>query len=133
MIFAMSDIHGYADVFEKRIKQIEKFISTGDKLILLGDYIDRGPKSFQSLCLAFELQKKYGKDNVIVLKGNHEQWFLDFLYKNADEWLAEDVNYKTTGTFITDEELIEIKKMPYRKSIDCIKEKIINSNRELLQ
>lgn len=41
MIFAMADIHGYADVFEKRIKQIEEYLEKGHKLILLGDYIER--------------------------------------------------------------------------------------------
>ena len=133
MIFAMSDIHGYADVFENRIKQIEKYIADGDKLILLGDYIDRGRESFQSLNRAYSFQKKYGREQVIVLKGNHEQWFLDFLYENADEWLIEDDNFKTSGTFISAEDLAEIKKMPYRASIECLKKKIKENNKEILK
>ena len=108
MIFAMADIHGYADVFQRRIQQIEGYLEKGHQLILLGDYIDRGPASYQSLHLTYSLQKKYGKDRVVVLKGNHEQWFLDFLYEGAEEWLAEDENNRTKATFLSEEELEEI-------------------------
>lgn len=132
MIFAMADIHGYADVFEKRIKQIEEYLEKGHKLILLGDYIDRGPASYQSLYLAYSLQKKYGKDRVVVLKENHEQWFLVFLYEGADEWLAEDENNRTTATFLSEEELAEIRGMAYRESLYSLKDKIKKRNKELL-
>lgn len=41
MIFAMSDIHGQYDLLEKRIEQIKPLLKEkGNKLILLGDYID---------------------------------------------------------------------------------------------
>ena len=129
MIFAMADIHGYADVFQRRIQQIEGYLEKGHQLILLGDYIDRGPASYQSLHLAYSLQKKYGKDRVVVLKGNHEQWFLDFLYEGADEWLAEDENNRTTATFLSEEELAEIRGMAYRESLYSLKDKIKKRNK----
>lgn len=65
MIFAMADIHGYADVFQRRIQQIEGYLEKGHQLILLGDYIDRGPASYQSLHLAYSLQKKYGNSSAL--------------------------------------------------------------------
>ena len=132
MIFAMADIHGYADVFQRRIQQIEGYLEKGHQLILLGDYIDRGPASYQSLHLTYSLQKKYGKDRVVVLKGNHEQWFLDFLYEGADEWLAEDENNRTTATVLSEEELAEIRGMAYRESLYSLKDKIKKRNKELL-
>ena len=50
MIFAMSDIHGKYELFEKRISQIKQLLKEKDnKLILLGDYIDRGSKSYECL------------------------------------------------------------------------------------
>lgn len=50
MIFAMSDIHGKHELFEKRISQIKQLLKEKDnKLILLGDYIDRGSKSYECL------------------------------------------------------------------------------------
>ena len=82
--------------------------------------------------LAYSLQKKYGKDRVVVLKENHEQWFLVFLYEGADEWLAEDENNRTTATFLSEEELAEIRGMAYRESLYSLKDKIKKRNKELL-
>ena len=47
MIYAMSDIHGQYELFEKRIEQLRPLLEDNDsKLILLGDFIDRGNRSF---------------------------------------------------------------------------------------
>lgn len=81
MIYAMSDIHGQYELFAKCVKQIKPMLQKeGNKLILLGDYIDRGSKSYECLKLAYDLEKEFGKDKVIVLKGNHEVWFEEFLF-----------------------------------------------------
>ena len=50
MIYAMSDIHGQYELFEKRIEQLRPLLEDNDsKLILLGDFIDRGNRSFDCL------------------------------------------------------------------------------------
>ena len=73
MIFAISDIHGCYDLFMEKLKLIEPELEdANNKLILLGDYIDRGPDSCRCLEKAYSLQQKYGKEQVIVLRGNHE-------------------------------------------------------------
>ena len=91
MIYAMSDIHGQYELMEKRIEQLKPLLSDGSsKLILLGDYIDRGNKSYECLKLAYDLEQEFGKDKIIVLKGNHEVWFEEFLFMYEDVWLAED-------------------------------------------
>ena len=91
MIYAMSDIHGQYELMEKRIEQLKPLLSDGSsKLILLGDYIDRGNKSYECLKLAYDLEQEFGKDKIIVLKGNHEVWFEEFLFMNEDVWLAEE-------------------------------------------
>lgn len=73
MIFAISDIHGCYDLFMEKLALVELELQEGNnKLILLGDYIDRGPDSFRCLEKAYSLQQKYGKEQVIVLRGNHE-------------------------------------------------------------
>ena len=97
MIFAMADIHGYADVFQRRIQQIEGYLEKGHQLILLGDYIDRGPASYQSLHLTYSLQKKYGKDRVVVLKGNHEQIFV---HAGVDEEAGEYWMWGTSDSIL---------------------------------
>lgn len=134
MIFAISDIHGHFDLMETRVNQIKPYLrEDNNKLILLGDYIDRGKSSFQCLKAAFDLQNDFGEDKVIVLKGNHEVWFGDFLYENDDIWLAEDKNFRTSGTFLTQEQFEELKRIVDRDArILYIKEKIVGNHKELM-
>ena len=62
MIYAMSDIHGQYDLFSKRIEQLRPLLQNNDnKLILLGDYIDRGNQSFECIKLAFDLERELEK------------------------------------------------------------------------
>lgn len=134
MIFAISDIHGAYDLFKERVEQLKPYLEKGDKLILLGDYIDRGYDSCGCLQLAKEIQDKYGKEQVVVLKGNHEVWFLDFLVHQGDEWLAEDVRFSTSKTFLTDDEYVGLKLLHNGEQIlDYIRNTIKKSHRELLQ
>lgn len=89
IIYCMSDIHGRYNEFKQRILQLQDLnffkIENKDKLILLGDYIDRGPKSLQCVMLAKKLTDKY-PNKVIALKGNHEEDFLLKLHTN--DWHA---------------------------------------------
>ncbi len=73
-IFAMSDIHGYLQEFEEALTKVD--LTDDNKLILLGDYI-HGPDSYGVLNKIMALQKKYSKEKVIALKGNHEEMALD--------------------------------------------------------
>jgi serine/threonine protein phosphatase 1 len=64
----ISDIHGMLDLFKKSLND-NNYNPKEDILILLGDYIDRGISSFETIEYIKELQKE-GK--VIALRGNHE-------------------------------------------------------------
>lgn len=134
MIYAIADIHGYYDLFRSRIELLEPELEKqGNRLVLLGDYIDRGPDSFRSLELAHSLQKKHGKEKVIALKGNHEEWFLDFIEGRGDEWLAEDENFNTSGTFLDDEQKKQLAELKSRQArIQLIRSNIRQCHRELL-
>lgn len=66
----MSDIHGCYDDMEKMMDVIG--FSESDTLIFAGDYIDRGPNSFEMLNLIAD-----HPDNMIMLCGNHD---LEFAY-----------------------------------------------------
>lgn len=134
MIFAMSDIHGNVEAFEKRIKQLESHLNSGDKLILLGDYIDNGRESFRCLKMAKELQDRYGKDSVVVLKGNHEVWFLNFMKDLGDEWLEADKNYRTSRTFLSEEEYKRLLAISSRENrLEYLKSTIRQTHAELIQ
>lgn len=78
-IFCISDIHGHLAELEEALERIKDKASEGDRLILLGDYIDRGPDSGGVLRRVFGLQKAYGPERVIVLRGNHEEMLLEWL------------------------------------------------------
>jgi serine/threonine protein phosphatase 1 len=73
-LIAISDIHGCFDPFyELCIRQID--LKKSDKLILLGDYIDRGANSKEVIDFIIDLDKK-GFD-ITPLSGNHEALLLD--------------------------------------------------------
>jgi serine/threonine protein phosphatase 1 len=74
-ILAISDIHGFYNEF-KELLSLAKYNASSDQLILLGDYVDRGPNSREVVLLVKELAEK---DGAIVLKGNHDQMFCDWL------------------------------------------------------
>ena len=84
MIYAMSDIHGQYDLFVKRVEQIRPLLVGNNKLVLLGDYIDRGDRSYECLKLTYDLEQELGRDKVIALKGNHEVWFEEFLFLDEE-------------------------------------------------
>lgn len=133
MIFVMSDMHGYYDLFKERIDLFEpEFQKKSNKLILLGDYIDRGPDSFRCIELAFSLQKKYGKDQVIVIRGNHEEWFIDFLKGRSDDWLGADEQFNTSKTFIDSEQYAKLLTISSRTERNQYIRSIIKSNHKEL-
>lgn len=133
MIYAMSDIHGHYEAMKKRMEQMRPLLQKGNsRLILLGDYIDRGDKSYQCLKLAYDLEQEFGSDKVIVLKGNHEVWFEEFLFKNEDVWLDEDGDFFTTGSFLTKEQLKKMELKPDRETRIVYVKTCIKSNHKNL-
>ena len=66
--YVMSDIHGCFDELLDMLKTID--FTTDDKLIIAGDYIDRGNQSYEMLRWIEEKP-----DNVILLRGNHDEEF----------------------------------------------------------
>jgi serine/threonine protein phosphatase 1 len=73
-LLAISDIHGCYNTFHElvvnRIK-LDKY----DKLVLLGDYIDRGPQSREVIDFIIDLKTR--NFNVVPLAGNHESMLVD--------------------------------------------------------
>lgn len=134
MIYAISDIHGHYEAFKKRIDQLTSSLEKDEnKLVLLGDYIDRGPDSYQVLTFIYDLQMQYGKDKVIVLKGNHEEWFLSFLEEEEDVWLAEDREYQTSRTFLSEEQRLKLQEMKsMEESIAYIRSCIKTDHQKLI-
>ena len=75
-VMAVGDVHGQYDKLKKLMRKI-KFDPAQDKLIFLGDLIDRGPESLQCFDYVMHLQKQH-PESVIYLMGNHEREMLDY-------------------------------------------------------
>lgn len=91
----ISDIHGCAKQF-RRLLELLGPIRSKDKLILLGDYFDRGPASSEVYQLILELISLYG-DRVKILLGNHEDMLFDFLGLESLRTYKEGLWYKHNG------------------------------------
>lgn len=76
-IYAISDIHGYLDEFIDALNKID-LSDKHSRLILLGDYIDNGPQSFEVLSKIIELEKIF-PEQIVTLLGNHDESFYGWL------------------------------------------------------
>lgn len=93
--FCVPDIHGRNDLLTKllaQLKTVHLLDLTIDRLIFMGDMVDRGPDSKGVIDQIRALQKSHGTNHVIALFGNHEHLMLNALRKGGrddfDLWLA---------------------------------------------
>lgn len=101
-ILAVSDVHGEVEKLE-RVLEDAQYDPTKDQLVLLGDYIDRGPHSKEVIELVMELVE----EGAIALKGNHEDmWFQAFLEEDWDEWI-QDIGLATFHSYEGDIDLMK--------------------------
>lgn len=84
-IFAVGDIHGCYEKLVKMLGRLDWAPGRGDLLIFLGDYIDRGPRSYEVVETLLEL-KECAPNEVITLMGNHERMLLDYLAGCREEY-----------------------------------------------
>ena len=66
-VFACSDLHGHYKVFKSILQKIDET----DRVIVLGDVVDRGEDGFRIL------KEILSDERFILLKGNHEDMFYD--------------------------------------------------------
>ena len=108
-IFVCTDLHGQYDLW----KQIKEYMTENDKLIFLGDAIDRGEDGIKIM------QEMFADDRVIYLLGNHEDMMLDWWLSRGDtreetEWLKQ---WFSNGGSPTYEAFL---KLPYEEKIELI-------------
>lgn len=74
MLYAIGDIHGMHD---KLVALLEKLpLREDDRLLFIGDYVDRGPEPRKTVDLLLRVRERY---RCTFLMGNHESMFLSFL------------------------------------------------------
>lgn len=81
-LLAVGDIHGCLDHLQRLMSRVEP--TAADRVIFLGDYVDRGENSMGVLDYLIDFGRKFPKS--VFLKGNHEAMFLDFL-AGRNQWL----------------------------------------------
>jgi serine/threonine protein phosphatase 1 len=79
-IYAIGDIHGCADLLKQLFTVIDADLARSRPPhpihVFLGDYVDRGPQSRQTLDLLIERSKRH---QTVFLKGNHEAFLVESL------------------------------------------------------
>ena len=74
MLYAIGDSHGELRKLDALIAKLS--LGAGDKLVFLGDYVDRGPEPAGVVSRLIDLSRHF---ECKFLLGNHESMFLDFL------------------------------------------------------
>jgi serine/threonine protein phosphatase 1 len=106
MIAAIGDVHGCAQELRELIaKLLERFGDTPATIVMLGDYVDRGPDSAGVLDILMEWDHPTIK--LVCLMGNHDYMMIQtVLHHNAEArevWLDDDSGGVMTIMSMTDE------------------------------
>jgi serine/threonine protein phosphatase 1 len=127
--FVVSDIHGE---YTKLIELLKHWNKESMKLIILGDLIDRGKSSLQVVQYVMDLKRQY-KNQVIVLKGNHEDMLINFLreptYEYGEVFFRNGGN--TTAWEFAEDEFIMFKSYQERAKLIEQREKEVQFLRNL--
>ena len=100
IVYAIGDIHGQYDMLMDILGQIENDRDPNQKttIVFLGDYVDRGPKSFE---VVDHLQHLKPDENLdyIFLRGNHEQMLIE--YDRGEDRYGDFMDNGGTATWIS--------------------------------
>ncbi len=77
----VGDTHGDIEATEN---VLNRYLKPENKIVFLGDYVDRGPASEDNLNLLFKTKLEH-PENLFLLMGNHEGWPL-IKFHPADFW-----------------------------------------------
>lgn len=108
-VIAIGDIHGTPRKLEGLIEQIGP--TRDDRIIFLGDYIDRGPDSFHAVQYIVDFMEAF--PNTVALRGNHEDFVISLFMGNMNEyerdlWLKKNggvqtmASYRRAGKYLAD-------------------------------
>lgn len=95
----ISDIHGCYDELNQLLELV-KYSPSVDKLVLLGDYCDRGFNSRKVIEQVKLLVEEWG---VIALRGNHDQMFKDAIEKDEDQIWIQNGGLGTIESYVGSE------------------------------
>ncbi len=85
MLYAVGDIHAEHEKLDELLAKLP--LEQGDRLVFLGDYIDRGPDAYAVVERLIRLQQDWP---CTFLLGNHESMLLDFLGWTDEAYFGGD-------------------------------------------
>lgn len=88
--FAIGDIHGEVDQLRVLLAKLPP-LDAGDTMVFLGDYIDRGPASAETVAVVRQVAAERGC-KVAALRGNHEDAWLRVIDRGWPEFLLPAPN-----------------------------------------
>lgn len=89
--FAIGDIHGDLDQLFTLLRRFPRLEKT-DRLVFLGDYVDRGPDSARVVEFVRKVLPDQTSAEVIALRGNHEDAWLRVKDKGFPEFIMPTTN-----------------------------------------
>ena len=116
MLFVVSDIHSCYEPMIMVLKEKNFFESRKNKLVVIGDALDRGPDARKVIDFLLSLHKE---GRLIYIKGNHEDLFLECIQEIENGGILQIVcgmsHHYTNGTFST---LLQISNMSERDAVN---------------
>jgi protein phosphatase len=95
-VIFVGDTHGDLEASQKVIKD---YLKEGNKIVFLGDYVDRGPFSKENLDFLLETKLK-NPNQIYLLQGNHEGHRILKFYP-AEFWQSlDEKNYKKYSSIV---------------------------------
>ena len=88
-VWVIGDVHGHSDALENLISEIDP--NPGDRIVLLGDLIDRGPDARMVIRIARQ------RADTFVLKGNHEEMALEGFSGEGELAWSPPLNWLVNG------------------------------------
>lgn len=85
-LIAIGDIHGRHDLLTNLVERRIIFNPAKDRLVFLGDYIDRGPRSKEVVDFIVALRERH-PGQIVLLRGNHEDLASNALTDNRSDIL----------------------------------------------
>jgi serine/threonine protein phosphatase 1 len=87
-VYAIGDVHGCYDLLQALLSEIRRDAASlapdaPPRVVMCGDYVDRGPDTAKVLAALTWLERSSAID-VTLLEGNHEAMFRGFLERPAD-------------------------------------------------
>lgn len=114
--YIVSDIHGNLKALCALLKRVDFHYDGSDQLYILGDYVDWGPNSIETLIFCMKLSRE---PFVKCLMGNHDLMFYNQILRsdcgkinnNDLNWLYNNRGFATWEQFLelTEEEQLEVR------------------------